>query len=94
MLYLKNVISNYFDVTVTSIPSRLLSCLYASQRLPWVCETISKAQSGRLPVPLWVWNRMTTSSSKDVGLRRTNTPVFEMVVLGAGGGPLETDCSG
>jgi len=26
--------------------------------------------------------------------QRMGTPVFEMVVLGSGGGPLETDCSG
>lgn len=32
--------------------------------------------------------------SKDKGKARAREPAFEMVVLGSGGGPLETDCSG
>lgn len=34
------------------------------------------------------------ASSKGQGQGQTAEPVFEMVVLGSGGGPLETDCSG
>jgi len=37
---------------------------------------------------------MKAVGSKDVEVPGDRTPVFEMVVLGAGGGPLETDCSG
>jgi hypothetical protein len=37
---------------------------------------------------------MKAVGSKDVEVPGNRTPVFEMVVLGAGGGPLETDCSG
>jgi hypothetical protein len=32
--------------------------------------------------------------SKGKGKARAREPAFEMVVLGSGGGPLETDCSG
>ena len=37
---------------------------------------------------------MKAVGSKNVKVPGDKTPVFEMVVLGAGGGPLETDCSG
>jgi len=37
---------------------------------------------------------MKAVGSKNVEEPGARTPVFEMVVLGSGGGPLETDCSG
>jgi hypothetical protein len=37
---------------------------------------------------------MKAVGTKDVNEPGRREPVFEMVVLGAGGGPLETDCSG
>lgn len=37
---------------------------------------------------------MKAVGSKNVKVPGDKIPVFEMVVLGAGGGPLETDCSG
>lgn len=34
------------------------------------------------------------TAAKAKSAQQSDKPVFEMVVLGSGGGPLETDCSG
>jgi hypothetical protein len=39
-------------------------------------------------------NEEAVSLGKGKGKARAREPAFEMVVLGSGGGPLETDCSG